>query len=213
MDEKKITKTGTTTVGIKCKDGIVFAADKRATMGHFIAGKKVDKIFQIDDSICITIAGMVSDAQLLVKLIKAELKLKKIRTERTIEIKEAANLLAGMSYSNIRKMSMVPGIVGFLIGGKDPSGYYLYNIDVAGGITEEDEYTSDGSGSVFAYGVFETLYKKDMSIDEGVKLAVKAINAALQRDSASGSGIDIVTITGKGFKKILTKEIKTKIEV
>lgn len=213
MDEKNITKTGTTTVGIICREGIVFAADKRATMGNFIAGKKVDKIFQIDDSIGITIAGMVSDAQLLVKLIKAELRLKKVRTERPIEVKEAANLLAGMSYSNIRKMSMVPGIVGFLVGGKDHKGYHLYNIDVAGGITEEDEYTADGSGSVFAYGVFETLYKKDTGIDEAVKLAVKAINAALQRDSASGSGIDIITITGKGFKKILTKEVIGKLEI
>ncbi|PIN87181.1 proteasome subunit beta [Candidatus Woesearchaeota archaeon CG10_big_fil_rev_8_21_14_0_10_44_13] len=213
MDEKNVTKTGTTTVGLICKDGIILAADKRATMGHFIAGKKMDKIFQIDDSIGITIAGLVSDAQLLVKLIKAELRLKKVRTDRVIEVKEAVNLLAGMTYENIRRMSMVPGIVGFLLGGKDKHGYHLYNIDVSGGITEEDEYTSDGSGSVFAYGVFETLYKKDMSMDEGIKLAVKAVNAALQRDSASGSGIDVITITDKGYQKIMTKEIKTKIEM
>lgn len=213
MDEKNITKTGTTTVGILCKEGIVIAADKRATMGHFIAGKNVDKVFQIDDNIVITIAGLVADAQLLVKLIKAELKLKKVRTERAIELKEATNLLAGMSYSNIRKMSMVPGIVGFLIGGKDKYGYHLYNIDVAGGITEEEEYTADGSGSVFAYGVFETLYKKGMSIEDGIKLAVKALNAAMQRDSASGSGIDIVTVTDKGFKKIMTKEVNAKLDV
>lgn len=213
MDEKDVTKTGTTTIGMICKDGIILAADKRATMGHFIAGKKMDKIHQVDDFIGVTIAGLVSDAQLIVKLIKAELRLKKVRTDRTIEVKEAVNLLAGMTYENIRRMSMVPGIVGFLVAGKDKQGYHLYNIDVAGGITEEDEYSSDGSGSVFAYGVFETLYKKDMSMDEGVKLAVKALNAALQRDSASGSGIDIVTITDKGYKKILTKEIKEKIEV
>lgn len=213
MEEKNITKTGTTTVGIKCRDGIVLAADKRATMGNFIAAKNMDKIYQIDDFIGITIAGMVSDAQLLVKLIKAELRLKKVRTDRQVQVKEAVNLLAGMSYENIRKMSMVPGIVGFVVGGKDQHGYHLYNIDVAGGMTEEDEYTSDGSGSVFAYGVFETLYKKDMSIDEGIKLAVKAVNAALQRDSASGSGFDVITITDKGFKKILTKEVNARLEI
>ena len=213
MEEKNITKTGTTTVGIKCRDGIVLAADKRATMGNFIAAKNMDKIYQIDDFIGITIAGMVSDAQLLVKLIKAELRLKKVRTDRQVQVKEAVNLLAGMSYENIRKMSMVPGIVGFVVGGKDQHGFHLYNIDVAGGMTEEDEYTSDGSGSVFAYGVFETLYKKDMSIDEGIKLAVKAVNAAIQRDSASGSGFDVITITDKGFKRILTKEVNAKLEI
>ncbi|MFO8016016.1 MAG: archaeal proteasome endopeptidase complex subunit beta [Candidatus Woesearchaeota archaeon] len=212
MEEKKVTKTGTTTVGIVCKDGIVLAADKRATMGNFIAGKNVDKIFQIDDTIGITIAGMVSDAQLLVKLIKAELRLKKFRTDVSISMKEASNLVASFAYSNIRKMSMVPGVVGFVVGGKDSEGYHLYNIDVAGGITPEEDYTADGSGSVFAYGVFETMYKKGMTVEEGMKLAVKAINAALQRDSASGSGIDVVTVTDKGYRKMMTKEVETKLE-
>jgi proteasome beta subunit len=213
MDKENITKTGTTTVGIVCKNGIVLAADKRATMGNFIAGKKMEKVHQIDDKIGVTIAGLVSDAQLLVKLIKAELRLKKVRTDTETTLKEAANLLAGMCYANIRRMSMVPGIVGFVVGGKDSTGYHLYNIDVSGGITEEDEYTSDGSGCVFAYGVFETLYKKDLSVDEGIKLAVKAVNAALQRDSASGCGIDIITITESGYKKVFTKEMLNKLEL
>jgi len=212
MDDKEIIKTGTTTIGIVCKEGIVLAADKRATAGNFISGNKFDKIHQIDDGMAVTIAGLVSDAQLLTKLIKAELKLKTIRSKTTATVKEAANLLASLSYHNIRKMSMVPGVVAFTLAGKDETGFHLYSIGVDGSITEEIDFTSDGSGSVFAYGVLETLFKKGMSMDEGVKLAMKGINAALQRDSASGSGFDIVTITKDGVKKILTREVETRVE-
>ena len=62
-------KTGTTTVGIVCKDGVVLAADKRATAGHMIVDKQAEKVHVISDDFAVTIAGSVSEAQLLIKLI------------------------------------------------------------------------------------------------------------------------------------------------
>lgn len=212
MEKEKIIKTGTTTLGIVCKDGVVIAADKRATAGNMIVGKRFDKIYQVDENLVVTIAGMVSDAQLLVKLIRAEIKLRKVRTNVEFSVKEAANLIAGMAYSNVRRMSMLPGIVGFVLGGRDREGYGLYNIGPDGSVTEEIDFTSDGSGSVFAFGVLETMYKKDMTLEDGKKLAIKSLNAALQRDSASGSGIDMWTITKDGAKKIMTRDLSVKLE-
>jgi proteasome beta subunit len=139
------------------------------------------------------------------------MRLKSIRTGKDVVVKEVANLSARLVYNNIRQMSMIPGITQFLMGGKDMYGFHLYDIFVDGSITECDDYVSSGSGSVMAYGVLETLYKKDLSVEEGVKLAVKALNAALQRDSASGSGYDVVTITEKGFDKVIAREIDTRI--
>ena len=213
IEDKNIMKTGTTTVGILCKDGIVLAADKRATSGYLIANKKFDKIISIADSIAVTVAGTVSDVQLLAKYIKAELKLKEIRTNRGNMVKEAANLLAVMVYNNISKLSLIPGISHFVLGGKDDSGFYLYDLSPDGSIAEIDDYVSSGSGSVVAYGVLETLYSKNMSVDDGIKLAVKAVNAAVQRDIASGNGIDVVTITKDGVNKVFSREINTRIEV
>jgi proteasome beta subunit len=210
MDKENILK-GTTTVGIMCKDGVVLAADKRATAGNLIVNKNAPKIQIIADNMAITTAGGVSDAQLLTKLIKAELKLKEIRSGRENSVKESANLLAGMVYSNIRKMSMIPGIAHFLLGGKDSTGQYLYDIFPDGSLTECDDYISSGSGSVMAYGVLETLYKKDMKVDDGVLLAVKSINAALQRDNATGNGIVVVTITEAGLKEVMNKDITVQL--
>ncbi len=210
MEEKTI-KTGTTTVGIVCKDGIILAADKRATAGHMIASKKADKVHQIDDNIGVTIAGSVSEAQFLVKLIRAEIKLRKVRITGTITTKEAANLLASLNYASIRRPSMILSIVGFLLGGYDKTGFHLYEIGVDGSILEDDRFISDGSGSVFALGVLETLWKKDMTIQEGIELAKKSINAAFQRDSASGDGVDIVKITKDGFEKALHQKIEVRL--
>jgi len=203
MDEQL--KTGTTTVGLFCKDGIVLAADKRATAGNMIVDKRADKVHILSEDMAVTMAGMVSDAQLLIKLIKAELKLKEVRTGKKPSVKEAANLLGGLLYTNIRQMG---GVAHFLLGGKDSSGVYLYDLFPDGSVTKIKDYISSGSGSVFAFGVLETQYKPELTVAEGVKLAVRCINTALQRDSASGNGVDVVTITDKEVKKVLQKELE-----
>lgn len=213
VDDKEIMKSGTTTLALVCKDGIVLCADKKATSGYLITNKRFDKIVNITDDIVITTAGTVSDVQLMTKLVRAELKLKSIRTGKEILVKEAVNLLATMVYNNIRKMSLIPGISHFLVGGRDSTGYYAYDVGADGSISICDDFVSSGSGSVMAFGVLETLYKKNMSVDEGVKLGIKAVNAAIQRDIASGEGIDAVTITKDGVKKVFTKEIDTNIIV
>lgn len=206
MDEKLQVQKGTTTVGIVCKDGVIIAADRRATAG-FVVNKRAEKVHRITDNMAVTMAGLVSDAQLLVKLIRAEVKLRNLQTLRKSTVKETANLLAGMLYSNLRKPSMVPGIVAFLLAGHDDDGNHLYDLGIDGSITEIPDYTSDGSGSVFALGTLEALYKKGMSTDEGIKLAAKAISAALQRDTATGNGIDIWVINDKGANVVLEQEL------
>jgi len=80
-------------------------------------------------------------------------------------------------------------------------------------VTECDDYVSSGSGSVIAYGVLEVGFRHGLVIKEGIGLAVKAVNAAMQRDIASGNGIDVVTITGEGVTKVFEKEIDTTVKV
>jgi len=211
IDQTKL-KKGTTTVGIVCKDGIVLAADKRVSAGYFIADKKVQKVFPISDNIAVTIAGLVSDAQLISKLIRAELSLKKMRTGKDTTVKEAANLLASIVYQNIRKFSAVPGIVGFLLAGADRNDNFgLYEIGIDGSVTLCGAFCADGSGSPLAYGVLETLYKENLPIEEGVRLAVKAISAAMARDLPTGEGIDVFTITAKGVKQVLAQKVETRL--
>jgi len=204
-------KKGTTTVGIICKDGVILAADKRASAGYLISDKKTEKVKQISDHMAITTAGLVSDAQLFTRIIRAQLKLASIRKKKEPQVKEAAHMLASLSYSSIRRPSMVQSIVGFLVGGYDSKGPHLFEIGIDGSVTSSEDYRADGSGSIIALGVLETLYKKDMTLEEGKNLAMKAINAAIQRDLATGNGIDVISITTDGVKRVVRKEVQASV--
>jgi len=205
-------KTGTTTLGLVCKDGLILAADKRATAGYMIAAKKVDKVILINEDIAVTIAGTVSDIQLIAKLIRAEIKLKGIRTGKKVTVKEAANLLSGLIYSNIRKFSLIPGITHFIIGGRDNLGVHMYDLSPDGSITEVDDFVSSGSGSTFVYGILENEYKENLTVKEGIDLAKRSVFAATKRDIASGNGIDVITITDKGIEHVFHQVLEAKLE-
>jgi proteasome beta subunit len=198
-------KTGTTTLGLVCKDGIVLAADKRTTGGNFIVRKDSDKITQVTDNMAITTAGTVSDIQMFIKLFKAELKLRNIRNGRVNSVKESANLAARMMYDSARQY--FPSMTQVLLGGYDNTGMRLFTIEPDGASLEFKDYFSTGSGSIVVFGVLESNYKENMTIKEGEELAIKAVSAAIQRDNASGNGIDIVTITKDGVKKTVQKKI------
>jgi proteasome beta subunit len=214
IEKENLMKTGTTTVGIVCKDGVILGADKRTTAGgHLVANKKTEKVVKVTDDIWVTTAGGASDCQLLVKLVQAELRLKRMRVHRKATVEEAAHLMSRMVYNNLRKPSMIPGISHFLLGGRDEKGYYVYDIFADGTLTLIDDFVGSGSGSILAYGVLETLYHPEMTIDQGVALVVKALNAAMQRDIFSGNGLDIIVVNRDGVKKVLEKEVNTGIKV
>ncbi len=208
MSNDNVVKTGTTTLGIVFKDGIILAADKRATAGHMIAQKDTKKVNNITDNIAVTMAGTASDAQLLIKLAKAELKLRSIRSGHDVMVNEAAALMSRMVYNNLRKPSMMAGVSHFVMAGNDQTGFTLYDIFPDGTTSICPEYISSGSGSSMVYGVLETLYKKDMSMEEAKELAVKCINASIKRDSASGNGIDIFLIDKDGARQIHTMDVE-----
>lgn len=194
---------GTTTIGITCKDGVVLASDTRATMGTLIAHKFVKKSFMIDKHLGATVAGGVADAQALIRWIQSEAKLYRMRKGEEISVEGVATLLANIMFSN----RYYPLIVQLIIGGVDRKGPRLYSIDPLGS-SIEDKVIATGSGSPVAYGVLEDSFKEGMPVNEGVKLAVRALRSALQRDAMTGNGIDVVKITKEGFTKLAEKEVE-----
>ena len=201
---KEEMKHGTTTLGLVTKEGVVVAADKRATMGYLIAHKNVDKVVKITDKILMTTAGMVGDAQMIAKYLKSELELYEIRKKEKITVKAASTLLANILYGN---RFTVPFYVQLLLAGADDDGYHLYSVGPDGS-NLKDKFISTGSGSVMAYGVLEDNYKDGISLREGIRIAARAIKAAMARDIATGEGIDVYTITEKGITKIPKEEIQ-----
>ena len=195
-------KTGTTTVGLVSKDGVVLASDRRATMGYFIASKDIDKIYPITDNIAMTIAGSVGDAQTLIRWMKAEIKLYELKHNHEASVEAAATLLANI----LSQHKFFPFFVQLLIGGVDQKPR-LFSVDMLGGVTEE-KMTSTGSGSPIALGVLEELYKEGAVIDDNAVLAAKSVSAAMKRDAASGESIDLCIVDKRGFSRYPKDEVK-----
>lgn len=217
MDQElkdSILNTGTTIIGIICKDGVVMASDRQVTGGHsLVSSKDFKKTNQINNYLVIGWAGMVSGAQKLTKLITAELKLKELRSKTRPSVNQAANLIASLSYSGIRNPSMIPDIVSTFVGGFNEDGTTeIYEIGPDGSLMQVKDYGSTGSGMPYVLGLLERQFKKGLTVKEGVELAKEALLSSTQRDVFSGYGIDIFTITKDGIQKAVEQELKTELK-
>lgn len=206
MTESEEVKKGTTTIGLVCKEGVVMATEMRATMGTLIAHKSTQKLFRIDDNLGLAVAGVVGDAQTLARYITAEVELYKLKRGQPMTVKSAAtltsNILAGSRF--------YPYWVGLILGGYDKEGGHVYALDMVGGAIPDD-YVTTGSGSPYVYGVLEDHYQKGLTVNDGIDLAVRSLHAAMKRDSASGDGMSIASITKDGFSQLDEKELQKRL--
>src|SRR3989304_2528985 len=186
MERPPELETGTTTVGLACKDGVVLAADRRATAGTMIAHKRTKKVYRIDDNLGLTTAGLVGDLQVLARYITAEAELYRLKRNLPMSVEAAAtltaNILAGRRY--------FPYWVQLVIGGVDPRGSHVFSLDMAGGGLE-DTYVSPGAGSPYVYGVLEDHWTKGRNVKGDEETEIRVFIWAKRRDAASGEGIDV----------------------
>jgi len=196
--KQEIALKGTTTVGVVCQDGVTLATDTRVTMGFFVAHKQGKKVYQIDDHLAMTIAGIVADAQNVVEILKANATLFKLNNRRPMPVAAASRLTANILFSN----RYLPLGLQAIIAGVDAEGASIYALDPFGSITEEKTFCSTGSGSPIALGILENGYKKGITVEEASSLVVRAVKAAMKRDAASGNSFDVAVITKKGYREL-----------
>jgi len=197
--KNSILKTGTTILGIVCKDGIVMASDSRVSMGHsIIIEKDMEKVYPLNDYLVFAGCGSATEAQKIGKLLTAELKLKELKSRSRPSVQQSAGLL-----SNIQAMESA-----FILAGFDEDGTAsLY--DITGGFLRKvKDYTASiGSGMPYALGLLERQYKPGLSVKEGVELAKETLKSSMARDMGSGNGIHIFTVTKSGILKEVDQEI------
>lgn len=212
--KKHVLKTGTLTVGIVCKEGILLAADRRVTYGgdsgvSYIAGQH-KKIEELNERILVTTAGVASDSRRVIKIARAELRLKELKSRCLVSIKEASNLLANIAYEKIRTPSMILSITHFLVAGFDSEGAHLYDVGPAGDISEVTSYRATGA-PFESLGIFDIEYKKNITFAEGIKLAKKAFESTRGRQPGVGDGWDIYLIKSDGIEQISSERIHSEL--
>jgi proteasome beta subunit len=196
---------GTTTVGIKAKDGVILCADMRASAGYFIANNNTMKIQKIDEHAGMTMAGGVADAQNITDILRYHANLHRIEKQEPIPIKSLTRLTSLIFHQN----RGYPFIADILVGGYDKTGPDLYNIDMFGSV-EKKTFVTTGSGSPVAYGLMEEEYHENLSIEDAKIIALRAVKAAITRNIGTGDGINIAILDKDGFR-LLTNEQKKAI--
>jgi proteasome beta subunit len=193
-DEENVVKTGTTTVGLSTEDGVIIATDRRASLGgRFVSNKQVTKVEQIHPTAAMTLVGSVGGAQSFIRSLRAEADLYEVRRNEPLSIHALATL-AGNFARGGPYFAINP-----IVGGVDEEGSHVYSVDPAGGVLEDD-YTVTGSGTMVATGTIEGQYDPEMSLGEARDLAIRAVNAAAERDTGSGNGVVLAEITDEGVE-------------
>jgi proteasome beta subunit len=200
-------KKGTTTCAITCSDGVVLAADTRASAGFFIADRHVMKIQKVDDHLGMTIAGGVADAQNLVDTMRYNANIYRLSKKELIPVSSAARLCSNILFNQ----RYFPFYVQIIMAGYDHGEGLgkIYNIDLFGSMTTE-KFISTGSGSPVAYGYLESEFKDGMSVNEAYKMAIQSIAAAIRRNAGTGDNKNAVIIDKNGYRE-LTKEEKDSV--
>ena len=182
---------GTTIVALVCRDGVVMAGDRRATMGNIIAQRDVQKVFETDAFSVVGIAGTAGLAVELVQLFQVELEHYEKIEGTPLSLEGKANRLSSLLRANLgmamQGLAVVPLFAGFDVAQERGR---IFSYDVTGGRYEEHDFHGVGSGSSFARGSLKKLFRPDADTDAAVRVALEALYDAADDDSAT-SGPDL----------------------
>lgn len=195
--ESKVTNfdKGTTTLGFVFQGGVIIAVDSRASQGAFEASNTVRKVIEINNRLLGTMAGGAADCQYWEEYLAMEVKLYELKYGEELTVAAASQL-----FSNILYRYRGYGLsVGTMIAGSDSKGCQMYYCD-NDGIRVAGNLFAVGSGGTYAYGVLDSYYKHDLTLEEAVALGKRAISEATYMDSGSGGVVRVYHVYQGGWK-------------
>jgi proteasome alpha subunit len=203
---KKTVRQGSTAIGIVCKDGVVLVTDKRI-VDPLVVPEAVEKIFQIDDHICTTAAGILSDARVLVDRAQLKAQQHRVTYDSPIDIRDIVKDIADLKQMTTQSGGFRPFGVSLLIAGVDDHGAKLFETDPTG-IFFQYKASVIGEGEPEIEEILHKEYKDTLSVEEGAKLAMSAL-VRTQEGSLPVERIDCAYIPMD--TKVFTKMPKAKV--
>lgn len=171
---REAVKRGTTTVGLKFKDGVVLIVDKRIT-SHLIEPDSIEKIFMIDDHIGCATSGLVADARTLIDRARLDAQINEITYDEKIQIKTLVKRICDFKQTYTQYGGVRPFGTALLIAGVDETGPRLFSTDPSGALMEY-KASSEGAGRSGAMAYFEEHYKENLLMEEAIDMGIKALH-------------------------------------
>ncbi len=206
---------GTTVVALRYVDGIVMAGDRRATEGHTIAHRSMEKVFPADRYSAVAIAGAAGPAVEMVRLFQTQLEHYEKVEGVVLSLQGKANQLGQMVREHLpmamQGLAVVPLFAGYDLARGTGR---IFTYDVTGGHYEETEHNATGSGGRDARTTIKLGYRSGMERDDAVELAIESLYEAADEDAATG-GPDLIrgiyplvaTVTSDGFATVPEEEV------
>ena len=208
---REAVKRGTTSIGIKCSEGIVLAVDKRTT-SNLVEATSIEKIFKIDEHIGAATSGLVADARALVERARVEAQINKITYSEPIRVDSLSKKLCDMLQMYTQNGGVRPFGSALIIGGVYDGSCKLFETDPSGALIEY-KATAIGSGRSAAMDIFEDQYKDDMNLNDAIKLALTAINEATEHETtANNVEIAVIKCDEEVYTKLSQEEVQTFID-
>jgi proteasome beta subunit len=187
---------GATAVGITYDNGVLLASEKRVSYGNFVVNKNTKKTFTVTDHVGAACAGMVADMQVLVRQVSALSKIRRLETRRDVQPNSVAKLMSVIMFERRYFPLLTQVIVGGITDKPE-----IYTLDPLGSVLP-DKYAAVGTGAEMALGVMDADYSENLDEEKATTLALRSIRSSIQRDSASGDGIDLLIINKDGKKEL-----------
>jgi proteasome beta subunit len=187
---------GATAVGVTYDNGVLLASEKRVSYGNFVVNKNTKKTFAVTDHVGAACAGMVADMQVLVRQVSALSKIRRLETRRDVQPNSIAKLMSVIMFER----RYFPLLTQVIVGGITTNKPEIYTLDPLGSVLP-DRYAAVGTGAEMALGVMDADYSENLDEEKATSLALRAIRSSIQRDSASGDGIDLLIINKDGNKE------------
>ncbi|MBB5908065.1 proteasome subunit beta [Actinoalloteichus hymeniacidonis] len=210
---------GTTVVAMHYRDGVVMAADRRATMGNLIAQRDLRKLEPADSHSGIAFAGTVGTAMRLVSLFQLELlhyeKIEGVALSFPAKVNRVSTLIRGNLGPARQGLAVIPLFAGW----DDHAGAArVFTFDIGGSASEQREYGGAGSGSTFALGSLKKLYRPELTRSEAIRIVLTALTDAADEDTATGGPqapghlLPLVScIDESGYAAVPTEEIAAEL--
>lgn len=212
---------GTTILALHYADGVLMAADRRATAGVMIANRRMQKLQQVDRWSGLAYAGAVGTALEMVRLFQFQVEHYEKIEGRALTLDGKANQLSELVRANLAGVNL--GLIAIpLFGGYDIEERRgrIFAYEITGGRFEEQEFHADGSGSPYARTALKLLWRDGLDQGEATDAAIRALWQAAEDDAATGEPDTvrriyptIATITAAGFAFLDEAQVAERVQV
>jgi proteasome alpha subunit len=208
---REAVKRGTTTVGLKFKDGVVLIVDKRIA-SRLMEPKSIEKIFKIDGHIGCATSGLVADARILVDQARVIAQINKITYDEEMSVEELVKRVCDYKQNYTQYGGVRPFGTALLVAGVDDQGEHLFETDPSGALVSY-KAGSIGAGRNAVMEVFEEEYAEGMDMEGAIVLGLKALKKATEEDKLNPKAVEIgVVKRGESFRRLEEAEVGTLID-